>query len=133
MVGPAKGDGDLRPGAITRVGDGVFRVDSKHPAGGELPISFALGGGEALEDGGDHFVVILEGVVVVPRWSEAFGSVIVVVVWLFCLKLLSQAEADLHLMLGVLVERAWAFEDLLILLIVVALGATFINGGDDVV
>jgi len=36
-------------------------------------------------------------------------------------------------MLGILVERAWAFEDLLVLFIVVALGARFFNGGDDVV
>ena len=36
-------------------------------------------------------------------------------------------------MLGVLVERAWAIEDLLVLLVVVTLGARFINGGDDVV
>ena len=36
-------------------------------------------------------------------------------------------------MLGVLVERAWAIEDLLVLLIIVALGARFINGGDNVV
>ena len=36
-------------------------------------------------------------------------------------------------MLCVLVERAWAIEDLLILLIVVALRTWFINDGDDVV
>ena len=48
--------------------------------GGELPICSALSGGEALEDGGNHFVMILEGVVVVPRWSVASGSVVVVVV-----------------------------------------------------
>ena len=36
-------------------------------------------------------------------------------------------------MLGVLVERAWAIEDLLVLLIVVVLGMRFINGSDDVV
>ena len=36
-------------------------------------------------------------------------------------------------MLGVLMERAWAFEDLLVLLIIVALGARFVNGGDNVV
>ena len=80
LVGLAKGDGDLGPGAIARVGDGVFRVDGEHPTGGELPISSALGGGEALEDSGDHFVVILEGVVVASRWSAAFGSVVIVVV-----------------------------------------------------
>ena len=36
-------------------------------------------------------------------------------------------------MSAVLVERARAVEDLLVLLVVVALGARFINGGDDVV
>ena len=36
-------------------------------------------------------------------------------------------------MSSVLVERARAIEDLLVLLIVVALGTRFINGGDDVV
>jgi len=35
--------------------------------------------------------------------------------------------------LVVLVEGARAFEDLLILLVVVALGARFVNGGNDVV
>ena len=81
-------------GAIAGVGDDVFRANGEHPAGGELPISSALGGGEALEDGGDHFVMILEGVVVVPRWSAASGSVVVVVVQLFSLELLSQAVAE---------------------------------------
>ena len=106
LVSPAEGDGDLGPGAIARVGDGVFRIDGEHPAGGELPISSALDG------------VILEGIVVSPRWSAAFGFVIVVVVWLFSLELLSQAEAVLHLVLVVLMERAWALEDLNVLLIV---------------
>jgi hypothetical protein len=36
-------------------------------------------------------------------------------------------------MLVILVERAWAIEDLLVLHVVVALGARFINGSDDVV
>ena len=35
LVGPTEGDGDLGPGVIARVGDGVFRVDGEHPAGGE--------------------------------------------------------------------------------------------------
>jgi len=61
------------------------------------------------------------------------GSIIVVIVQLFSLELFSQAEAVLHLMLGVFVERAEAFKNLLVLLIVVALGARFINGGDDVI
>ena len=81
-------------GTITRVGDGVFCVDGEHSTGGELSISSALGGGEASEDSGNHFVVILEGVVVVPRWSAASGSVVVVVVQLFSLELLSQAVAE---------------------------------------
>ena len=101
--------------------------------GGELSISSALGGGEAPEDSGDHFVMILEGVVVVPRWSVTSGSVVVVIILLFGLKLLSQAKAVLHLVLAFLVERARAFKDLLVLLVVVVLGARFINGGDDVV
>ena len=36
-------------------------------------------------------------------------------------------------MLAILVKRAWALEDLLVLLIIVVLGARFINYGDDVV
>ena len=63
----------------------------------------------------------------------ASSSVVVVVVWLFSLKLLSQTKAVRHLMLGVLVERAQAIEDLLVLLVIVALGARFFDGGDDVV
>ena len=133
LVGPTEGDGDLRPGTIARVGDGIFCVDGEHSTGGELLISSALGGGEATEDDGDdHFVVILEGVVVTPRWSAASGPVVIVVVWLFGLELLSQAEAVLHLMLAVLVEGARAFEDLLVLLVVVTLGMRFVNGGDEV-
>ena len=106
LVGPAKGDGGLELGAIARVGDGVFHVDGEHPASGELLILSVLGGGEAPEDGGDHFVMILEGIVVAPRWSVASGSIVVVVVWLLSLELLSQAEAVLHLVLAVLMEGA---------------------------
>ena len=65
LVSTAEGDRDLRPGAIARVGDSVLCVDGEHPAGGEFSISSVLNGGEAFEDSGDHFVVILEGVVVV--------------------------------------------------------------------
>ena len=36
-------------------------------------------------------------------------------------------------MLAILVERAWALEDFLVLLIAVTLGARFINDSDDVV
>ena len=71
--------------------------------------------------------MILEGIIVVPRWLETSGFVIVVL--LFGLELLIQAKAVLHLVLAILVERTWAFEDLLVLLIIVALGARFINGG----
>ena len=49
------------------------------------------------------------------------------------MELLSQAKAVLHLMLAIFVERAWAFENLLVLLVIVALGVGFFNGGDDVV
>ena len=133
LVGPAEGDGDLGPWAIARVGGGVIHSDDEHPLGGELPFSSALDGGEAPEDGGDHLVMVLEGIVIAPRWSAAFGSVVGVVVQLFILELLSQAEAILHFMLGVLVETARAINDLLVLLVIVALGVRFINGGDDVV
>ena len=57
--------------------------------GGELPISSALSSGKAPKDSGNHFVVILEGVVVVPRWSVASGSIVGVVVQLLLLELLS--------------------------------------------
>ena len=49
MIGPAEGDGDLGPWVIVGVGGDVFRSDGKHPPGGELPFSSALGGGEAPE------------------------------------------------------------------------------------
>ena len=77
--------------------------------------------------------MILEGVVVVLRWSAASGSIVVVIVRLFSLEFFSQAEAVLHLMLAIFLERARAFEDLLVLLIIVALGVRFVNSGDDVV
>ena len=80
LVGPTKGDGDLGPWVIAGVGDGVFHSDGEHPPGGELPFSFALSGDEAPEDGGDHLVMILEGIVIDPRWSVASGSVVGVVV-----------------------------------------------------
>ena len=100
---------------------------------GKLPFPLTLSGGEAPEDGGDHLVMILEGIIITARWSVASSPVIVVVVRLFGLEFLSQAKAILHLMLGVFVERAQAIEDLLVLLIIVALGARFINGSDNVV
>ena len=80
LVGPAEGDGDLRPWAIAGVGGGIFCVDGKHPVGSELPFSSALGGGEAPEDGGDHLVMILEGIVIAPRWLVASSAIVVVVV-----------------------------------------------------
>ena len=77
--------------------------------------------------------MILEGVVVIPRWSVTSGSIVVVVVVLLGLELLSQAKATLHLVLPVLVERTPAFEDLLVLLVVVALGSRLVNSSDDMV
>ena len=47
--------------------------------GGELPFSSALGGGEAPEDVGDHLVMVLESIVVAPRWSTVFDSVVGIV------------------------------------------------------
>ena len=58
-------------------------VHSEHPTGSEFLTSSFLDGGEAPENSGDHFVVILEGVIVVPRWSAASGSVVIVIVLLF--------------------------------------------------
>ena len=90
-------------------------------------MSSALDGGEAPEDSGNHFVMILEGVVVVPRWSASSGSVVVL---LFVLEFLSQAKVVLHLVLVVLMERARAFEGLLVLPVIIALGARFVNNND---
>ena len=77
--------------------------------------------------------MVLEGIVVALRWLAASGSVVGIVFQLFVLKFLSQAEAVLHLVFGVLVKRAWAIKDLLVLLVVVALGARLTDGSDDVV
>ena len=93
-------------------------------------ISSILDGGEAPKDSGNHFVVILEGIIVVPRWSATSGSIVVL---LFGLKLLGQAKVVLHLVLAVLVEGAQAFEDFLVLLVIVTFGVRFVNGGDDAV
>ena len=79
LVGPAESDGDLGPRAIAGVGGDVFRSDSEHPTSGELPFSSALGGGEALEDGGNHLVVVLEGIVIAPRWSASTVPVGIVI------------------------------------------------------
>ena len=89
LVGPIEGDGDLGPGTIAGVGDGNFCIDGEHLEGSELPISCTLSGIEAPKDSGNHFVMILESVVVIPKWSAASSSVVVVVVRLFCLELLS--------------------------------------------
>ena len=67
LVIPAKGDGDLRPGVIARVGGGVFCIDGEHPSGGGLPFPSALSGSDPPKDGGDHLVMILEGIVIAPR------------------------------------------------------------------
>ena len=80
LVGPAEGDGDLRPWAIARVGGDVFHSDDEHPPGGELLFSSALGGCEAPEDGGNHLVVILQGIVIALRWLVASGAIVGVVV-----------------------------------------------------
>ena len=77
--------------------------------------------------------MVLEGIVVSPRWLATSSSIVGVVVQLRVLKLLSQTEAVFHLVFGILVKRAWAIEDLLVLLIVVVLGTRLIDDGDDVV
>ena len=133
LVVPVEGDGNLIPWAIAGVGDSVLRGDVEHLSCGELPFPSAFSGGKAPEDGGDHLVVVLEGIAIAPRWSATSGSVIGVVVQLFVLEFLSQPKAVLHFVLSVLVERARAVEDLPVLLIIVALGARFVDGSDDVV
>ena len=80
LVGPAEGDGDLGPWAIAGVSGGVFRSDGEHPPSGELSFSSALGGGEAPKDGGNHLVMVLEGVVIAPRWSAASTPAVAVVI-----------------------------------------------------
>ena len=77
--------------------------------------------------------MILEGIAIAPRWSTASVPTIGVVVELVVLEFLGQAEAIFHLVFGVLVEGARAVEDLLVLLIVVALGARLIDSSDEVV
>ena len=77
--------------------------------------------------------MILEGIAIAPRWSATFVPAVSVIVELFVLELLGQTEAIFHLVFGILVEGARAVEDLLVLLVVVVLGARFVNGGYDVV
>ena len=76
--------------------------------------------------------MVLKGIVVSPRWSTTSSSIVGIVVKPLVLELLSQTNAVLHLVFGVLVKRAWAIEDLLVLFVVVTLGARLTNGGDDV-
>ena len=52
LVSPVEGDGDLRPGVITGVGDGVICIDGEHLVGSELPVSSTLSSGEAPKDSG---------------------------------------------------------------------------------
>ena len=66
--------------AMARVGDSVLHSDIEHPPCSKLPLSSALSGGEAPKDGGDHLIVVLEGIVIAPRWSVASGSVVGVIV-----------------------------------------------------
>ena len=77
--------------------------------------------------------MVLEGIVVAPRWSATSSSIIGVVVQLLVLELLSQTEAVLHLVFGGFVKRARAVKDLLVLFVIVALGTRLTNGGDYVV
>ena len=76
--------------------------------------------------------MVLEGIVIAPRWLAAFGSVVGVVIQLFVLELLSQTEAVLHLVFGILMKRARAIEDLLVLFVIVVLGTRLTDGDDDV-
>ena len=70
--------------------------------GGELPFPSALVGGKTPKDGGDHLVMVLESIIIIPRWSASSIPSIVVVV-LFLLELLSQSEVVFHLVFDVLV------------------------------
>ena len=79
LVGLTKCDGNLGPWAVAGVSSGIFYGDGEHPLCGQLPFSSALGGGEALEDGGDHLVMVLEGIVIAPRWSATSIPAVVVV------------------------------------------------------
>ena len=115
LVDPAESDGDLRPWAIARVSGGIFRSNGEHPSCCELPLSSTLSGGEAPEDGGDHLIMVLKGIVVAPRWSATSSSIIGVVIEPLVLELLGQTNAVLHLVFGVLMKRAQAIEYLLVL------------------
>ena len=99
---------------------------------GKLPFPLTLSGGEAPEDGGDHLIVVLKGVVVVPRWSATSCSIVGIIVEPHVLELPGKTNAVLHLVFGVLVKRARAVKYLLVLLVVVTLGARLTSGGEDV-
>jgi molybdopterin biosynthesis enzyme MoaB len=76
--------------------------------------------------------VVLKGVVVVPRWSATSSSIVGVVIEPLVLELPGQTNAILHLVFSVLVKRAHAIKDLLVLFIVVTLGTRLANSGNDV-
>ena len=76
--------------------------------------------------------MVLKGVVVVHRWSATSSSIVGVVIEPLVLELPSYTNVVLHLMFGILMKRAWAVEDLLVLLVVVMLHARLTNGGEDV-
>ena len=100
--------------------------------GGELQFSSTLSGGEAPKDSGDHLIVVLKGIVVAPRWSATSGSIVGVVIEPLVLELLSQTNAVLHLVFGILMKRARAIEDLLVLFVVVELGVRLTDSGNNV-
>ena len=60
------------------------------------------------------------------------GSIVGVVIEPLVLELPGQTNAVLHLVFGVLVKRAWAVKDLLVLFVVVVLGARLTDGSNDV-
>ena len=76
--------------------------------------------------------MVLEGIVIAPRWSAASSSIVGVIIEPLVLELPGQTNAVLHLVFGVLVKRAQAIKDLLVLLVIVTLGARLTNGGEDV-
>ena len=76
--------------------------------------------------------MVLEGIIIIPRWLASSVPTIVVIV-LFVLELLSQTKAVFHLVFSVLMQGAWAIEDLLVLLIIVTLGTWLIDVGNKVV
>ena len=53
----------------------------------ELLFPSTFDGGKAPKDGGDHLVMVLEGIAIAPRWSAGSSSVVGVVVQLLALEL----------------------------------------------